>query len=57
MAERHFPVRPNLEQLKHQGKDLLRALRRGDPAALAEFRRNHPDAPEPTAAKLADAQL
>jgi hypothetical protein len=28
MTERHFPVRPNLEQLKHQAKDLLRA----DPA-------------------------
>jgi ankyrin repeat protein len=25
MPDRHFPVRPNLEQLKHQAKDLLRA--------------------------------
>jgi hypothetical protein len=25
MPERHFPVYPNLEQLKHQAKDLLRA--------------------------------
>lgn len=33
MADRHFPVRPNLEQLKHQAKDLLRAIRRGEPAA------------------------
>jgi hypothetical protein len=24
--DRHFPVRPNLEQLKHQAKDLLRAF-------------------------------
>src|SRR5580693_4361818 len=24
MPDRHFPVRPNLEQLKHQAKDLLR---------------------------------
>jgi hypothetical protein len=33
MADRQFPVRPNLEQLKHQAKDLLRALRREDPSA------------------------
>jgi hypothetical protein len=25
MPDRHFPVRPNLEQLKHRAKDLLRA--------------------------------
>lgn len=25
MSDRHIPVRPNLEQLKHQAKDLLRA--------------------------------
>ena len=28
--DRHFPVRPNLDQLKHQAKDLLRAVRQGD---------------------------
>ena len=28
--DRHFPVRPNLDQLKHQAKDLLRAIRQGD---------------------------
>ncbi len=33
MADRQFPVRPNLEQLKHQAKDLLRAMRRDDPSA------------------------
>ena len=33
--DRHFPVRPNLEQLKHQAKDLLRAIRDGDAAARA----------------------
>jgi hypothetical protein len=33
MADRQFPVRPNLEQLKHQAKDLLRAMRQEDPAA------------------------
>ncbi|HWN41860.1 MAG TPA: ankyrin repeat domain-containing protein, partial [Thermoanaerobaculia bacterium] len=33
MADRQFPVRPNLDQLKHQAKDLLRAIRRDDPSA------------------------
>jgi hypothetical protein len=56
-ADRHFPVRPNLEQLKHQAKDLLRAIKRGDPAALAEFEKHHPKSIAPAAAKLADAQL
>lgn len=33
MPERHFPVRPDLTQLKHQAKDLLRAIRQNDPSA------------------------
>ena len=33
MPERHFPVRPDLTQLKHQAKDLLRAMRQSDPSA------------------------
>ena len=57
MPDRHLPVRPNLEQLKHQAKDLLRALRRGDAAAIGEFERNHPRRPAVATAKLADAQL
>jgi len=40
--DRHFPVRHNLKQLKHQAKDLLRALRQGDAAAVAELRKHHP---------------
>src|SRR3984885_10013652 len=55
--DRHFPVRPNLEQLKHQAKDLLRAIRDGDAAAVAELRKHHPHAPEPGHAKLADVQV
>ena len=54
---RHLPVRPNLEQLKHQAKDLLRAMRAGDPSAIAELEQYHPDKPDPANAKLADAQL
>lgn len=55
--DRHFPVRPNLEQLKHQAKDLLRAIRRADPAAVAELHKRHPKPIEPADAKLADAQF
>src|SRR5256885_4669805 len=28
MSDRHLPVRPNLDQLKHQAKDLLRDMKR-----------------------------
>jgi hypothetical protein len=54
---RHFPVRPNLEQLRNQAKDLLRAIRRSDPAAVVEVHKHHPSPPLPAGAKLADAQL
>lgn len=57
MPERHLPVRPDLEQLRHQAKDLLRALRRGDPDARADFVSFHPKPPEQESAKLADVQL
>jgi hypothetical protein len=57
LADRHFPVRPNLEQLKHQAKDLLRAIKQGEPSALAELKKHHPKAITPESAKLADAQL
>ena len=39
---RSLPVRPNLDQLKHQAKDLLRDIRRGDRAAIEEFNSFHP---------------
>jgi ankyrin repeat protein len=55
--DRQFPVRPNLDQLKHQAKDLLRAIRQGDPAAISELRKHHPkQGSEPADTKLADAQ-
>ncbi|HKI04195.1 MAG TPA: ankyrin repeat domain-containing protein [Thermoanaerobaculia bacterium] len=57
MPGRHFPVRPDLDQLKHQAKDLLRSIRGDDPAAIEELRELHPKRIEPGAAKLADAQL
>ena len=55
--DRHFPVRPNLDQLRNQAKNLLRSVRHGDADALAEFRKHHPRQVEPDTAKLADAQL
>ena len=55
--DRRLPVRPNLVQLKHQAKDLLRAIRAGDPSAIAEFIQFHPRPVEPGAVKLADARL
>ena len=33
MSVQRLPVRPDLDQLKHQAKDLLTALRAGDPAS------------------------
>ena len=57
MAKRHFPVRPNLDQLRHQAKELLRDLRRGEPDALTDFTEHHPKPSEPASARLADAQL
>jgi hypothetical protein len=52
-----LPVRPDLEQLHRQAKELLRAVRAGDAAAIAELREHHPEPVDPSAAKLADAQL
>ena len=57
MTDRHFPVHPNLRQLRNQAKYLLRAIRRGDPAALADLEEHHPDRPHPAEATLVDAQL
>jgi hypothetical protein len=52
-----LPVRPDLDQLRHQAKDLLRAFRLGDPSAIAEFQKHHPNTIASTNAKLADAQF
>src|SRR5580692_7083230 len=54
--DRHFPVRPNLDQLRNQAKDLLRAIRRGDSDAVEELRKHRREL-DPPAAKLADVQF
>ena len=57
MSDRDLPVRPNLNQLKQQAKDLLRDIHRGDPSAVEQFNRYHPSRVASTEAKLSDAQL
>jgi hypothetical protein len=37
-----LPAEPSLQQLRHQARDLQRAVRRGAPDALAEAARRHP---------------
>ena len=54
MPVRRLPVRPNLEQLHRQAKELLRAIHVGDASAIAELREHHPESIEPSAAKLAE---
>jgi hypothetical protein len=57
MPVRRLPVRPNLKQLHRQAKELLRAVQARDANAIAELRVHHPESIDPSAAKLADAQL
>lgn len=57
MPVRRLPVVPDLDQLRHQAKDLLRAIQARDPLAIAELSEFHPGSIAPEDAKLADAQL
>jgi hypothetical protein len=57
MSARHIPVRPDLDQLKNQARDLLRAIKRGDASAIDDLRTHHPGNPDPLTVKLADAQF
>jgi len=57
MPARRLPVRPDLEQLRHQAKDLLKAYRTGNAEAAAYFAEFHPELAAPASARLADAQL
>jgi len=57
MPGRTLPVRPDLRQLRHQARDLVRAIRRGDTQAIAELEARHPRHIDPGRVKLADAQL
>lgn len=57
MPARRLPVRPDLAQLKHQAKDLLRGIHAGDPDAIADLQRYHSERIDPASAQLSDAQL
>lgn len=57
MSARLLPVRPDLTQLKHQAKDLLRALHNSEPKAVSEMKEHFQSAIKPSKAKLADAQF
>src|SRR5690349_16143546 len=58
MSNRRLPVRPDLDQLKKQAKELLSAIHAGEPNAIAELREHHPNpALEPPDVKLTDAQV
>jgi hypothetical protein len=57
MPVRRLPVRPHLEQLHRQAKELLRAIHAGDANAIAELREHHPESIAPPSVKLADAQF
>lgn len=57
MSTPRLPVRPRLDQLKRQAKELLKSLHAGEADAVAALRAHHPTPIEPAAAKLADAQL
>ena len=57
MIHRSLPVRPDLDQLRRQAKELLHGTRRGDPEARARFTAWHPRPDRLEGARLADAQL
>src|SRR5688572_11015681 len=57
MPVRTLPVRPDLDQLHRQAKDLLRAIHAGEHEAIAELREHHLESIDPAGAKLADAHL
>ena len=54
-SPQRLPERPSIEQLHKQAKELLRAHRNGDAAALRRFGAARPDKAE--APSLADAQF
>lgn len=56
MTVRRLPVRPDLQQLRRQARELLRAIHAGDARAVAELRERHPARVDSTTARLADAR-
>ena len=52
-----LPEQPSLEQLRNLARELQRAVRAGDPAALAHVAEHYPDAPTGEQFSLSRAQL
>ena len=52
-----LPAEPSLKQLRHQARDLQRAVRQGEAAALAEVAARHPASPPAAGFPLSAAQL
>jgi len=57
MATAALPQDPDLDQLRNQARELQRAVRRGEPAALTRVSRWHPSAPPADRFPLTAAQL
>ena len=57
MATASLPQDPDLDQLRKQARELQRAVRGGDRAALARVARWYPDRPAPGTFLLTAAQL
>ena len=57
MPVRRLPVRPDIDQLHRQAKELLRDIHAGEATAIGDLREFHPESIDAAAAKLADAQL
>ncbi len=57
MATASLPQDPDLDQLRKQARELQRAVRSGEAAALARVSRWHPGTPAPSAFPLTAAQL
>jgi hypothetical protein len=57
MAVASLPQDPDLDQLRNQAQELQRAVRRGEPAALARVSRWHPGPPPADRFPLTAAQL
>jgi ankyrin repeat protein len=57
MATAALPQDPDLDQLRNQARELQRAVRAGDEAALARVTRLHPQPPPRTEFRLTAAQL
>jgi ankyrin repeat protein len=57
MATASLPQDPALDQLRNQARELQRAVRRGEPAALARVSRWHPGPPPADRFPLTAAQL